>query len=31
MRIDIGIEKWFYPGGDTAEESFIPAFDCEGA
>ena len=28
--IDIGIENGFVQEGDTAEESFIPAFDCEG-
>lgn len=28
--IDIGIENGFIQEGDTAEESFIPAFDCEG-
>ena len=27
--IDIGIENGFIQEGDTAEESFIPAFDCE--
>ena len=29
-EIDIGIENGFIQEGDTAEESFIPAFDCEG-
>ena len=28
--IEIGIENGFIHEGDTAEESFIPAFDCEG-
>lgn len=28
--IDIGIENGFIQEGDTAEESFIPEFDCEG-
>ncbi len=28
--IGIGIENGFIQEGDTAEESFIPAFDCEG-
>ena len=28
--IDIGVEKGFIQEGDTAEESFIPAFDNEG-
>ena len=28
--IAIGIENGFIQEGDTAEESFIPAFDCEG-
>lgn len=28
--IDIGIENGFVQEGNTAEESFIPAFDCEG-
>ena len=28
--IDIGIENGFIQEGDTAEASFIPAFDCEG-
>ena len=28
--IDIGIENGFIQEGNTAEESFIPAFDCEG-
>ena len=28
--IEIGIENGFVQEGDTAEESFIPAFDCEG-
>ena len=28
--IEIGIEDGFIQEGDTAEESFIPAFDCEG-
>ncbi len=27
---EIGIENGFYQTGKTAEESFIPAFDCEG-
>ena len=26
----IGIEQGFYQEGETAEESFIPPFDCEG-
>lgn len=29
--IEIGIENGFIQEGNTAEESFIPAFDCEGA
>ena len=28
--IEIGIENGFIQEGDAAEESFIPAFDCEG-
>lgn len=28
--IEIGLENGFIQEGDTAEESFIPAFDCEG-
>ena len=28
--IEIGIENGFIQEGNTAEESFIPAFDCEG-
>lgn len=28
--IEMGIENGFIQEGDTAEESFIPAFDCEG-
>lgn len=28
--IEIGIRNGFIQEGDTAEESFIPAFDCEG-
>lgn len=28
--IELGVEKGFIQEGDTAEESFIPAFDCEG-
>lgn len=28
--IEIGIENGFIQEGDTAEESFIPEFDCEG-
>ena len=28
--IEIGIENGFIQEGDPAEESFIPAFDCEG-
>ena len=28
--IEIGIQNGFIQEGDTAEESFIPAFDCEG-
>lgn len=28
--IDIGIENGFIQEGETASESFIPAFDCEG-
>ena len=28
--IDLGIEQGFIQEGETAEESFIPAFDCEG-
>lgn len=27
---EIGITQGFYQEGDTAEESFIPAFDCQG-
>ena len=28
--IDIGVENGFIQEGDTADESFIPAFDNEG-
>ena len=28
--IDLGIEQGFIQEGETAEESFIPAFDCQG-
>lgn len=28
--IEIGVESGFIQEGETAEESFIPAFDCEG-
>ena len=28
--IELGVENGFVQEGDTAEESFIPAFDCEG-
>ena len=28
--IDIGVENGFIQEGETAEESFIPEFDCEG-
>lgn len=28
--IDLGVENGFFQEGETAEESFIPAFDCEG-
>lgn len=28
--IDLGVENGFIQEGDTAEESFIPDFDCEG-
>jgi putative pyruvate formate lyase activating enzyme len=28
--IGIGVENGFVQEGETAEESFIPAFDCEG-
>lgn len=28
--IEIGVEQGFIQEGETAEESFIPAFDCEG-
>lgn len=28
--IDLGIEQGFIQEGETAEESFIPEFDCEG-
>lgn len=28
--IEIGVENGFIQEGETAEESFIPAFDCEG-
>ncbi len=28
--ISIGIENGFIQEGETASESFIPAFDCEG-
>ena len=28
--IDLGVDKGFIQGGDVAEESFIPDFDCEG-
>ncbi|MBR4778102.1 MAG: radical SAM protein [Lachnospiraceae bacterium] len=30
FALRIGIENAFIQEGDTAEESFIPAFDCEG-
>ena len=30
FAVRIGIENAFIQEGDTAEESFIPAFDCEG-
>lgn len=28
--LEIGVENGFWQTGDTAKESFIPAFDCEG-
>ena len=28
--IGLGVEQGIYSGGETAEESFIPAFDGEG-
>lgn len=28
--IELGVENGFIQDGETAEESFIPAFDCEG-
>ena len=28
--IDLGIEQGFIQEGETAEESFIPDFDCQG-
>lgn len=28
--LEMGIENGFFQEGETAEESFIPAFDCEG-
>ena len=28
--IELGVENGFIQEGETAEESFIPAFDCEG-
>lgn len=28
--IDLGVENGFIQEGETADESFIPAFDCEG-
>ena len=28
--ISIGIENGFIQEGETASESFVPAFDCEG-
>ena len=28
--IDLGVENGFIQEGETAEESFIPSFDCEG-
>ena len=27
---EIGVTQGFYQEGETAKESFIPAFDCEG-
>lgn len=30
FAVRIGIENGFIQEGDTAAESFIPAFDCEG-
>jgi putative pyruvate formate lyase activating enzyme len=30
FAIDLGVENGFIQEGKTAEESFIPAFDCEG-
>jgi len=30
FAIDIGVENGFIQEGKTAQESFIPAFDCEG-
>ena len=30
FAIDIGIENGFIQEGETASESFIPEFDCEG-
>ena len=28
--VELGVENGFIQEGGTAEESFIPAFDCEG-
>ena len=30
FAIDLGVENGFIQEGKTAEESFIPSFDCEG-
>lgn len=30
FAIDLGVENGFFQEGETAKESFIPAFDCEG-
>lgn len=30
FAVDLGVENGFFQEGETARESFIPAFDCEG-
>ena len=30
FAVELGVENGFIQEGGTAEESFIPAFDCEG-
>ena len=30
FAIDLGVENGFIQEGETAEESFIPDFNCEG-